>query len=154
MRRQRISPERDWKFALVLLTQFVRFLKGACPMRPTKLPLLFFLSILLTVLCVHSTARADDNEGDEYDVNARVVRISLIKGDVNLKRHDSNDWETARLNLPLVEGDTLATGSDARAEIQIDSRNFVRLASDSAIKIITLRDDGMALSLAQGTASL
>src|SRR5712691_10578145 len=74
-----------------------RFLKGACPMRPTKLPLLFLLSILLTVLCVHSTARADDNEGDEYDVNARVVRISFIQGDVNLKRHDRSEEHTSEL---------------------------------------------------------
>ena len=55
------------------------------------------------------------------------MRISLIDGEANLKRHENQDWERVRLNYPLVEGDTLATGKDSRAEIQIDARNFVRL---------------------------
>jgi len=47
-------------------------------MRPTKLPL-FLLSLLLIVFCAYSTARADDSDGDEYDVTARVIRISLFR---------------------------------------------------------------------------
>ena len=123
-------------------------------MRPNKLPLILFLSLFLTVLCLPAVAFADDNEGDDYDVKARVVRISLLHGDVSLKRHDSQDWETARLNAPLVEGDTISTGNNARVEIQIDGRNFVRLSSDSVLRIITLRDQGVALSLADGTATM
>jgi hypothetical protein len=123
-------------------------------MRPTRLPLLFSLSLLLTVFCFPASARADDTEGDEYDVKARVVRISLIHGDVSYKRHETEDWETARLNTPLVEGDTISTGNNARVEIQIDARNFLRLASDSVLRIVTLRDEGIALSLAEGTATL
>ncbi|MCU1266004.1 MAG: hypothetical protein JWM21_2322 [Acidobacteria bacterium] len=124
-------------------------------MRPTRLHLLFSLSLLLTVLSFPTSARADDDtEGDDYDVKARVVRISLIHGDVSYKRHETKDWETARLNTPLVEGDTLATGNNARVEIQIDARNFLRLSSDSVLRIITLRDEGIALSLAEGTATL
>src|SRR2546425_596224 len=124
------------------------------PMRPAKLPLVLFLTLFSTSLCINSTARADDIEGDEYDVSARVVRISLTRGDVSLRRQEGGDWETARVNTPLVEGDTLATGDNARAEIQIDSRNFLRVASDSVIKIITLRDEGIALSLSEGKATL
>jgi len=56
--------------------------------------------------------------------------------------------------MPLVEGDTLATGSNARAEIQIDARNFVRLAPDSAVTLVTLREEGIAISVANGTATL
>jgi hypothetical protein len=83
-----------------------------------------------------------------------VVRISLIHGDVSYKRHETEDWEAARLNTPLVEGDTISTGNNARAEIQIDARNFLRLSSDSVLRIVTLRDEGIALSLAEGTATL
>ena len=39
-------------------------------------------------------------------------------------------------------------------EIQIDARNFVRLGSNSILKIVTLRDEGIALSLAEGTLSV
>ncbi len=59
-----------------------------------------------------------------------MVRISLINGDVSVKRNGSNDWEQARLNTPLVEGDTISTDAQGRVEIQIDARNFLRLGRE------------------------
>jgi hypothetical protein len=118
---------------------------------PTKL--LFLLSLLLLV---SATARADDdnnNGGDEYEEHGRVLRVSLLKGEVTLQRAGSDEWETAQLNSPLVEGDTLATGRDARLEIQADSRNFIRVGENSVLKVVTLRDEGIALSLSEGTAT-
>lgn len=113
--------------------------------------LLYFL--LLTLLTIPITARADDDEqDDDYDVKARVVRVSLLGGEVNLKRNGNQDWEPARMNYPLVEGDTIATSKDSNLEIQIDARNFVRLAANSVLRIITLRDEGIAISVVEGTA--
>jgi hypothetical protein len=103
---------------------------------------------------VARAAGDEADDGDEYDVKARVVRISLITGDVNLKRSGNTDWERVRLNFALVEGDTIATDRDSRVEIQIDARNFVRLGSNSVLKIVTLRDEGVALSVVEGTASV
>jgi hypothetical protein len=60
------------------------------------------LLLLLTLFSVPLTIRAFDDEADEYDVKARVVRISLIAGEVSLKRKGNTDWERARLNFPLV----------------------------------------------------
>ena len=114
------------------------------------------LFLLLTLLSTTIIARAADDadEGDEYDVTARVVRISLITGEVSLKRNGNKDWERARLNTPLVEGDAISTDRDSRVEIQIDARNFVRLGPGSVLKIATLRDEGVALSISEGTASI
>src|SRR5215216_5261306 len=114
---------------------------------------LFFL--LSAILLLTSAARAadDTNEDDEYEERARVLRVSLLKGEVSLKRAGNDEWEDARLNAPLVEGDVLATGRDARLEIQADARNFVRVGPDSVIRIVTLRDEGIALSLSEGTAT-
>ncbi|MGB8510125.1 MAG: DUF6600 domain-containing protein, partial [Pyrinomonadaceae bacterium] len=119
--------------------------------RSLSLPTLFF-----AILFIHTPARAaDDNSNeDEYDEHARVMRISLLKGEVSLRRNGNDEWERAKLNLPLVEGDTLATGGDARVEVQIDARNFVRIGEDSVLKVVTLRDEGVALSLTEGTATL
>ncbi|MDQ3257743.1 MAG: FecR domain-containing protein, partial [Acidobacteriota bacterium] len=97
---------------------------------------------------------AEDTDDPEYEESARVARISLLSGEVSLRRAGNTNWEKARLNLPLVEGDTLTTGRDARLEIQIDARNFVRVAADSVLHVVTLRDEGVALSLAEGTATL
>ncbi|HEY0725207.1 MAG TPA: DUF6600 domain-containing protein, partial [Pyrinomonadaceae bacterium] len=117
---------------------------------------LIFCAALLTLFSITFTARADDDDDadDDYDVKARVARISLIGGEVNLKRNGNQDWETARLNYPLVEGDTVATDKDSRLEIQIDARNFVRLAANSTLRIVTLRDEGIALSVVEGTATV
>jgi hypothetical protein len=115
--------------------------------------LLFLLSTLL-LLCTAARA-ADDtfDDDDEYEEHARVLRVSLLKGEVSLKRAGNDEWEDARLNAPLVEGDVLATGRDARLEIQADARNFIRVGPDSVLRVVTLRDEGIALSLSEGTAT-
>jgi FecR protein len=112
------------------------------------------LLFLLSALLLSPAARAaDDTTEDEYEEHARVLRVSLMKGEVSLLRSGNTEWENARLNTPLVEGDTLATGRDSRFEIQADSRNFIRVGPDSVIKVVTLRDEGIALSLSEGTAT-
>ena len=120
--------------------------------RPLHVAFFFLSTILLAAPA--ATARADDEYVDEYRETARVARISLLRGDVILQRAGTSDWEQASLNLPLVEGDTLTTALDARLEIQIDARNFVRVGEDSVLQIVTLRDEGITLSLAEGTATL
>ena len=69
-----------------------------------------FLFLLLTLFTANVLAYADDeDEGETYEEKARVVRISLLKGEVTLKRQSNADWERADLNFPLVEGDSVAT---------------------------------------------
>ena len=58
-----------------------------------------------------------------------VARISLIHGDVSTQRGDSGDWGNTSINAPLVRGDQVATGENARAEIQLDYANILRLAA-------------------------
>ncbi|HEV2801464.1 MAG TPA: DUF6600 domain-containing protein [Pyrinomonadaceae bacterium] len=129
----------------------------------TSLPLALLLLLLPLLsatpnLFARNNATAvpvfDEEIDDDYEETARVVRISLLAGDVSLRRAGEKDWERAALNLPLVEGDRLATGAGARVEIQIDARNFVRLGEYATLDIVTLRDEGVALSLPEGTATL
>ena len=97
---------------------------------------------------------------DDYtpEVTARVVRISFIRGDVQIRRADENgekqEWERAALNLPVVEGDEISTGQNTVVEIQLDSYNHIRLWENAYLKFTTLRDEGIAVSLSQGTMSL
>jgi len=125
-------------------------------MRVSRLKTILFLSsFLLTLFSIPIAVRADDNDDDDdYDVKARVVRISLLEGDVSLKRGDSNDWEAVKLNYPLVEGDTIATAVNSNLEIQVDARNFIRLSGNSVLRIVTLRDEGIAVSAVEGTVML
>jgi hypothetical protein len=94
---------------------------------------------------------------DDYtpDVTARVARISFLRGDVQIRRAgEDQEWERAALNLPLVEGDELSTGAEAWVEIQLDSYNHLRLSPNAYLKFTTLGDEGIAVSLPQGTISL
>ena len=112
------------------------------------------LSLLLTPFATSHSVFADDDDAEDYDVKARVVRVSLINGEASLKRNGDSDWERARLNVPLVEGDTVSTERESRLEIQVDARNFVRLEANSILRIVTLREEGVALSIVEGTASV
>ncbi len=93
---------------------------------------------------------------DDYvpEVTARVARISFTRGDAQIRRADSQDWERAGQNLPIVEGDEIATDASARLEIQFNSKNYLRLEGNSYLKIVGLKDEGIAVSLPQGSLSL
>ena len=124
----------------------------------SSITFLFLLPCLLALLALPSVARAAPPDftgpSEEFDVKDRVARVSLIAGEVNLKRGGNSDWERVRLNFPLVEGDTISTSAESRAEIQIDARNFVRLGANSILRVVTLRDEGVALSVVEGTATI
>ncbi|MBA3239695.1 MAG: FecR domain-containing protein [Acidobacteria bacterium] len=125
-------------------------------MRSGKTLFVALLSLLFTFLLTGATALAaeEDVNENEYEEKARVMRVTLLRGEVSLRRDGNVEWETAKINLPLVEGDMLATGRDSHMEIQVDARNFVRLGENSVLKVVTLRDEGIALSLSEGTATL
>ena len=108
-------------------------------MRLTRPVYSVLLVLLFTLLFTTNIVRAeDDAEGEDYEIKARVMRVRMLTGEVKLQRHDNPDWERAQLNYPLVEGDTLSTGADSRLEMQVDTRNFIRVGPNSIIRIVTL----------------
>ena len=111
------------------------------------------LTVVVPFLLV-SSAFAFVVDDDVPDVTARVARISYVDDDVQIKRAGSDDWEKAALNLPLMEGDEISTSAFAKLEIQFDSRTFVRVQEKSLLRITTLQDSGIALSLPQGTMTI
>jgi hypothetical protein len=82
-----------------------------------------------------------------------VARVSLIHGDVSTQRGDSGDWGSTSINAPVVRGDEVATGQDARAEIQLDYANILRLAAHSQAKIADLTPKRIQVQVGQGYAS-
>jgi len=112
----------------------------------------FFLMPFWVVNAGNVFANVSDDETP--DIKARVARISFLRGDAQIKRADSRDWERAAQNLPIVEGDEITTDSNSRLEIQFNSQNYLRLSENAYLKITTLRDEGIAVSLPQGTLSL
>ncbi|MCC6390697.1 MAG: hypothetical protein IT167_08845 [Bryobacterales bacterium] len=83
-----------------------------------------------------------------------MARISLLQGDVSVRRGDSGEWVAAAPNAPLVVQDRLITGGGASlAEVQLDYNNLVRLASNAEVRFAELEDGRFILQLASGTAT-
>src|SRR5579864_2578159 len=82
-----------------------------------------------------------------------VARVSLIHGDVSTQRGDSGDWSAAVLNQPLMTGDKVSTGEGARAEIQLDFANVLRLSSNAKANIANLTQKSIQIQLSEGLAS-
>src|SRR5713226_1827787 len=121
----------------------------------------FFRSIVLLLLTllfagVHP-AVADSS-------HARIIRLSLVQGDVRFTRDTHGDpladqkavWETAVLNLPVRQGYVLAT-DNGRAEIEFENGAMAFLNENTVVEFydLSLTDGARTtrLVLRQGTAS-
>jgi len=82
-----------------------------------------------------------------------VARISMIHGDVSTQRGDSGDWSAAALNAPVVSGDKVSTADNARAELQLDFANILRLGNNSEANIVNLTKNNIQIQLSQGIAN-
>ncbi len=82
-----------------------------------------------------------------------VARVSLIHGDVSTQRGDSGDWSAAVLNQPVMAGDKVSTGDSARAELQLDFANTLRLGPNSKANIANFTHKNIQIQLGQGLAN-
>src|SRR4029077_20682743 len=106
-------------------------------------------SLALSLLVI-PLARSQDND------SLRVVRLSRAEGQVLVSHPGSDSWEEAPVNLPLQEGDSLAT-QGGFAEIEFENGATAYLAENSVLVITELgfSDGGRAteLSLSEGTGT-
>jgi hypothetical protein len=77
----------------------------------------------------------------------------MTHGDVSTQRGDSGTWSAAVLNQPVVNGDKVSTGAGARAEVQLDFANILRLGSNAQAKIANFTQKNIQIQLGQGMAN-
>jgi hypothetical protein len=106
---------------------------------------------LLLAAAIAQPVRAD--EADEDGPGRGVARISVINGDVSVKRGDSGDLVAAALNAPLVVEDRVFTGSGSRAEVQFDWASMIRLSSNAEIRFAELEYRRYIIQVARGTVT-
>ncbi len=88
----------------------------------------------------------------EIDESGRgVARISVLNGDVSVRRGDGGDWIAAAINAPLVVTDTMLTGTASRAEVQLDWANLIRLAANTEVRFSELEYERFQIQVAAGT---
>lgn len=93
--------------------------------------------------------------GEDDDGPGRgVARLSVIQGDVSVRRGDSGEWVAGAVNAPLVVQDHVMTGAASRAEVQFDWANMLRLASDTEVRLAELEYRRYQVQLARGTVML
>jgi hypothetical protein len=63
----------------------------------------------------------------------RIVRLSEVKGEVQLDRQTGKGFESAMANLPVVEGERLKTGNGV-AEVEFEDNSTVRVAQNSLVE--------------------
>jgi hypothetical protein len=91
------------------------------------------------------------------DSQVRTVRLSFVKGNVQIERGSSQQFENAMLNLPITQGSRLRASGDGRAEIEFEDGSTIRLAPNSSIEFpeLVLRESGAkasSIKVNKGTA--
>jgi len=99
-------------------------LEGGLTMRAKLLPVIIFC---LLFVCASGLA--------EELSQVRLLRASLVEGDVTYQRPDLDRWIDLSVNTPLLEGDKVWVGNDGRAEVEFEDGTFIRLNSNSIVEI-------------------
>src|SRR5277367_4948173 len=98
--------------------------------------------------------RAQDNANadpdGQYEPGRAVARISVLNGDVSVRRGDSGDVVAAALNAPLMADDRLLTSSSGRAEVQLDSSNMIRIGANSEVRFTAMDVKSFQVQVAAG----
>ena len=90
---------------------------------------------------------------DPDDLKRGVARVSLMNGDVNVRRGDSGDWVAGVINAPLLTGDRIATGPASRAEVEFDASNTLRIGANAEVNLAQLEYGRYQMELSRGLAS-
>jgi hypothetical protein len=118
----------------------------------------FLLLFLLCALFAGVQPAAADSS------HARIIRLSLVQGDVRFTRDSHGDpladsktaWETAGLNLPIRQGYVLAT-DQGRAEVEFENGAMAFLKENTVLEFydLSLHDGARTtrLVLRQGSAA-
>jgi hypothetical protein len=99
------------------------------------------------VVAFATQARADD----QY---VGVARISVLNGTVVMQHAASADKIAAIVNAPIMVGDYVTTGTDSRAEVQLDDTNFIRVGARTQMRFTRLDATDHVVQLAAGTIEL
>jgi hypothetical protein len=79
------------------------------------------------------TASATDGTTVSSHSKIRIVRLSEVKGEVQLDRQTGKGFESAMANLPVIEGERLKTGNGV-AEVEFEDNSTVRVAQNSLVE--------------------
>jgi hypothetical protein len=87
----------------------------------------------------------------------RLLRVSLLEGDVTYQRTDLERWVDLSINTPILEADKVWAGRGGKAEIEFENGTFARLSENTIVEFSRLAEldsaEGVEVRLVQGLAS-
>jgi hypothetical protein len=104
---------------------------------------------LLALASMIPAAHAQDPD----DLQRGVARISLMNGDVSVRRGDSGDWVAGIINAPLLTDDRISTAPNSRAEVQFDNANILRIGGNAEVRLALLEAGRYQMEVARGTVT-
>lgn len=117
--------------------------------RISHLRFLVVTGAFISMIGVAMPARAQNPD----DLQRGVARISLINGDVTVRRGDSGEWVAGVINAPLLTDDRIATGANSRSEVEFDSSNILRIGGNAEVRLTQLESGIYHLAIAKGTVT-
>jgi hypothetical protein len=84
----------------------------------------------------------------------RLARLSYIEGNVSYQHATDVDWAAASINMPLEPGDRIYTSPDGRAEIEFDDGSVYRLARNTDVEVLSLKEDLIQMRVLVGLCTL
>ncbi len=109
--------------------------------------------VAFTILAAAFVFCAHETRAQEFS-KIRIVRLSFVEGDVQFQR-PGQDWQDARINLPIEEGVSLRT-ANGYAEVEFEDALALRMGINSTVEFteLSLKDGGRItrLRIPDGTA--
>src|SRR4029077_8948854 len=72
------------------------------------------------------------------DSQARIVRLSDVRGTVQIDKNAGLGFENAFANLPITQGTQLRTRENGRAEIEFEDGSTLRVTPNTTLQFSTL----------------
>src|SRR5579872_5165770 len=107
------------------------------------------LGVVLMGVGVLTPARAQDAD----DMQRGVARISLMNGEVSVRRGDSGERVAGVINAPLLSDDRISTSPNSRIEVQFDSANILRIGGNAEVRLTQLEATRYQMEIAHGTVT-
>ena len=114
-----------------------------------RLPYFRLAAVALLMVGAFTPVRAQDAD----DLKRGVARISVIDGEVSVRRGDSGDWVAGVINAPLLSDDRISTGPNSRSEVQFDASNVLRIGGTAEVRLTQLEYGRYQMEIAHGTVS-
>jgi hypothetical protein len=108
--------------------------------------------VLAIAACLYGACALSKPQDEES--YTRLARLSYLEGHVSFQHGSDVDWSAASINLPLEPGDRIYTGNDGRAEIEFDDGSAFRLAENTDVEILSLRQEVIQIRLLLGLSTL